>query len=130
MHLSSKTIYGIQALIEIASGENTGSGIAEAQNIPVKFLEHVLSSLKKGKLITSSRGRRGGYNLSHSPKHISLLNIIETLEGPLSLSKGKRNDSGILVALNKIENKLKGEFKAITLQELIEEQQKFLHYAI
>lgn len=130
MHISNKTIYGIQALIEISSGEITGPVIAEAQKIPKKFLEHVLSSLKKGKLIESSRGRKGGYSLSRPPKHITLLSMIEALEGPIALAAGDRKRSGVLIALNKIEEKLKNEFNAVTLQDLIEEQQRFLHYTI
>jgi len=59
--------------------------IAERQNIPIKYLEQIINTLKKNGLVNSIRGADGGYRLSRSPEQISVYEILLALEGDLSI---------------------------------------------
>ena len=58
--------------------------ISERQAIPARYLEQIFQRLRRAELIRSKRGPGGGYTLARAPEEISLLEIIEALEGPLS----------------------------------------------
>ena len=87
MKLSQRGEYGLRALMFL--GMNHGSevvrikDIAEQQNIPRRFLEHILNDLKSAGLVKSRRGAAGGYRLQGEPKDITIINIINHLEGPI-----------------------------------------------
>ena len=87
MRLSNKCQYAIRALFDIAyHGEGdpvSGREIAAREEIPQRFLEQILLELKRARLVTSKRGPRGGYLLGRSPAEISMLDIIETIDGPM-----------------------------------------------
>jgi Rrf2 family cysteine metabolism transcriptional repressor len=122
MKLSLKTIYGLQALFELA--QNYGSGgkkigdIARTQKIPVRFLEQILLSLKKKGILESTRGVKGGYSLARPPREITLLEAIQALEGPLVFTAMKKS-SDIYQTLNKIKETVESGFKETTLEDLI-----------
>ena len=88
--LSSKGIYGTAALLELAEYYRSGTlqirDIAERRHIPQHYLEQILVSLKRAGFIVSFRGARGGYALTRHPDSIRLLDVLTTLEGPLSIS--------------------------------------------
>lgn len=78
--------YGIRALLWLArsdDGITTAASIADGMEIPKGFLHQVLLTLKHSNLITSRRGRTGGYSLAREPEDISILEIMEALEGPI-----------------------------------------------
>jgi Rrf2 family protein len=93
MNLSKRGEYGLRAMIEIAlMQEERGSQqavvqikeIAERQNIPAKFLEQILLSLKNAGFVHSKMGVGGGYYLARPPQQISLGHIVRLLDGPLA----------------------------------------------
>ena len=78
--------YGIRALLFLAESDGErrkAVEIAEAMDIPKGFLHQVLQELQRARLVTSQPSRHGGYALARSPDEISLLEVIESLEGPL-----------------------------------------------
>ncbi|KGF72474.1 Rrf2 family transcriptional regulator [Neosynechococcus sphagnicola sy1] len=86
MELSCKTEYGILALLELAACYHKGEPlqirqIAAIQNIPDRYLEQLLATLRRGGLIRSQRGARGGYLLAREPWKINLLEVVDCLEG-------------------------------------------------
>jgi Rrf2 family cysteine metabolism transcriptional repressor len=87
LRLTARSEYGLLALIDLAcrSGEGPVSarGVAERQRIPGKFLEQLFASLRKAGLVTAVRGAHGGFELSRSANAISVLDVVEALEGPL-----------------------------------------------
>jgi len=87
MRLTSRSEYGLRALIDVACQEGGGPvsarGVAERQQIPQKFLEQLFGSLRKAGLVTAVRGARGGFELSREPAKVTVLEIVEALEGPL-----------------------------------------------
>jgi Rrf2 family protein len=88
--LSQKARYALHALIVLA--EHGGreplmiADIAEEAQVPRKFLEQILLSLKRRGIVQSVRGRAGGYRLGRSAKEISFADIIRETDGPLALS--------------------------------------------
>ena len=125
MKLSVKTIYGIKALLEIAThngSEVNSAEIAKAQKVPVKFLEQILAILKRNKLVVSSRGPSGGYLLAKQPKAITLFDVVELLDGTISLTANLKKGNNLQVVLQGIEGKLIAELKIVTLEDLAEEK--------
>ena len=87
MKISTKGEYGIRAVLELAEREGEGyvqsAEIAAARKIPENYLYQLLITLRKAGLIRSRRGPHGGHMLARSPDHISLLEVIVALEGPI-----------------------------------------------
>ena len=87
MKLSTKGRYGLRALIDLAqySGEAPVSitSISDRQNISERYLEQLMSMLKKGDLVKSLRGAGGGYVLARDAADISVGDILRALEGSL-----------------------------------------------
>ena len=86
-----KADYALRAAAELAAhagpelGPVKGERVAEAQDIPRKFLENILIELKRAGLVRSVRGADGGYQLAHPPEEVtSLADIIRAVEGPLA----------------------------------------------
>jgi len=89
LKLSTKGRYGVRAMFELALSYGQGpilmGKIAAEQGLSRKYLHALLTSLKKSGLVTSVRGAKGGYMLAKPPHEINLTEIIESLEGPLSI---------------------------------------------
>lgn len=87
MRLSTKGEYGVRAMIYLAlnyhSGDISLSTIARDENISQGYLEQIFSVLRRGGLIDSARGVKGGYALARPPHKIFVGDIIRALEGPI-----------------------------------------------
>jgi Rrf2 family protein len=93
MRVSAKVDYALRACAELAAagdGPVKGDRLAQAQQIPLKFLENILLDLKHAGLVQSQRGAEGGYWLSLSPEEISLAEVIRAVEGPIANVRGLR----------------------------------------
>lgn len=90
LKLTSAADYGVRAMIHLAclpeGGVALRSGIAEAQSIPSSFMAKILRSLVRAGLLRSSRGVHGGFSLARPASEINLLDVVEAIEGPLSLT--------------------------------------------
>jgi Rrf2 family protein len=96
MHVSAKADYAVRAAIELAAapgGPVKGERIAEAQQIPLKFLENILSDLRHAGYVQSQRGADGGYWLAEPAEAITLADIIRAVDGPLANVRGARPES-------------------------------------
>lgn len=86
--LSTKGRYGTRLMLQLALKYGEGpillKDIAEAEDLTIKYLEHIVPLLKSAKLITSVRGPHGGYQLTTSPDKINIKNILEILEGDIA----------------------------------------------
>jgi Rrf2 family protein len=94
VRVTAKVDYAVRAAIELASADRTtpvkGDRIAAAQDIPMKFLENILSELRRAGLVGSRRGTDGGYWLARSPADVTVADIIRAVEGPLANVQGVR----------------------------------------
>ena len=85
MKLSSRSEYGIRALLELAQRQGQGPilsrEIAERQDIPDAYLNQLLLTLRKAGLVQSLRGPAGGHQLARPPERITMAEVIGALEG-------------------------------------------------
>src|ERR1700760_4482448 len=96
MRLSARADYALRAAIELASATDahvTAERIARAQQIPGKFLETILTQLRRAGLIRSQRGPEGGFWLARPANEISLADIIRAIDGPLLGVRGERPEN-------------------------------------
>lgn len=99
MSFSAKTEYGLVALIELAAAHGSGEllqtgEICRRHAIPERYLEQMLTALRKGGLLRSIRGPRGGFALARDPASISVADVEACLEGEAhSERQGDRNSA-------------------------------------
>jgi Rrf2 family protein len=87
VRVSAKVDYAVRAAVELTAADDgpvKGDRIAKAQNIPVKFLENILSELRRAGIVGSQRGAEGGYWLAKPAHTVSIADIIRAVEGPLA----------------------------------------------
>jgi Rrf2 family protein len=96
MRISAKADYAVRAALELAAAENPpvkAERVAEAQGIPLKFLENILVDLRQGGVVTSQRGPEGGYKLDRPADEITLADVIREVDGPLASIHGDRPEA-------------------------------------
>ncbi len=96
MRLSARSDYALRAAIELAAsggGHVTADQLARTQAIPGKFLEAILTQLRRAGLVRSQRGPDGGFWLARPADEISLADIIRAIDGPLVGVRGERPEN-------------------------------------
>ena len=92
MRVSAKADYAVRAMLELtdASSEEPAKGeaVSEAQEIPARFLENILSELRQQGLVQSRRGADGGYWLARPADEITIAEVIRAVDGPLASVRG------------------------------------------
>src|ERR671915_82825 len=85
--ITSKSPYAVRALAELARSGNAGpvpiGEIARRRDIPVQFLEGLFATLRRAGILQSQRGVKGGYSFARAPEDITVLDVVEALEGRL-----------------------------------------------
>lgn len=132
LELSGRTKYALLAMLELASIYDTGETlqirqIATSQNIPDRYLEQLLATLRRAALISSERGKKGGYFLSRHPRKITILEIVNCMEGEEPSSSGTDIDEPAAVkAISNFWQKVKRAADDVlethTLQDLLEQR--------
>ena len=88
MTFSSKAEYGVRLMVELGRQEGDQpmslKAIAEAEDLPLSYLEHVVASLKRAGLVASSRGAHGGYRLARPAGEIAMDEVVLALEGTIA----------------------------------------------
>ncbi|MGH2938592.1 MAG: RrF2 family transcriptional regulator [Solirubrobacterales bacterium] len=88
MLFSTKAEYGVRLMIEL--GRQPGStpislnSVAEAEHLPLSYLEHLVAKLRKAELVTSTRGAHGGYRLAKPAAEIRMDDVVQALEGQIA----------------------------------------------
>ena len=96
MRITAKVDYAVRAALELAAADGgpvKGERIAEAQGIPLKFLENILLELRHDGLVRSQRGPDGGYWLARPAEQIVIADVIRAVEGPLASVRGEPPES-------------------------------------
>lgn len=97
MQITRQADYALRAMLYLTQLEPNQraatSQIAEEQHIPPSFLAKIISQLSIAGLIHTSRGARGGVSLARPPEEISILEVVEAIDGPLSLNECTQNPS-------------------------------------
>ena len=109
MRTTAKADYAVRAAVELAASDGSpvpSDRIAEAQQIPVNFLENILLDLRRAGIVESRRGASGGYLLAKPADEIVLADIVRAVEGPLASVRGLSPDqldyAGSAVALRDV----------------------------
>jgi Rrf2 family protein len=91
MQITRQADYAVRAVLHLARSGNSEraatSAIAKEQNIPPSFLAKIISQLSIAGLLHTSRGARGGVTLAREPKEITLLEVVEAIDGPIQLNE-------------------------------------------
>ncbi len=136
MKLSTRARYGTKALLELALHENGElvplKEIAQRQDIPLPYLEHLISPLVQAGIVRSTRGIGGGVSLVKPPHQVVLSEVILLLEGSLAPVDCLNHPetcphSGHCVTRglwNEVREAISGVLDSITLQDLVERQRR------
>lgn len=136
MKFSTKTRYGIRAVLEIALNANEKGiyqkDIAKNQEISYKYLDHILSSLKAKGIVGKAHGRKSGYVLTRKPSEITVYDIHNAFEPGICvidcIAPGfecNRENKCVLKGFwGQLNNQIIDYFKSTTIRDLMEEQVK------
>ena len=134
MKISTKGRYGLRILLDLAlhakESPRQMKEIAQSQQISEKYISRLILSLNKAGLIISLRGAKGGLQLAKPPKEITLLDIIETMEGPLCIVEcvtdkafcKKSGDCSACKVWSALNKKIKKQMQEVTLKDLLKSE--------
>ena len=136
--VSQKCQYALRAIFELAKRYGEGpvkiAEIAQAQAIPLRFLEVILSQLRQAGFVESRRGNDGGYFLSRSPEALTVADVMRFVEGPLApvgcVGEGGTDDCPLvggcvfLPMWRKAEEAVAHVYDNTSFQDLVEEERK------
>jgi Rrf2 family protein len=92
MRISAKADYAVRAVVELAAASDEkpikAERIANAQGIPLNFLENILGELRHAGIVRSHRGAEGGFRLARPAAEITIADVIRAVEGPLASVRG------------------------------------------
>lgn len=135
MKLSTKGRYGVKAMVDLAinQGEDPISikSISQRQNISEYYLEQLFAPLRRAEIIRSIRGAQGGYMLNRDPESVTVLEIMDILEGPIEISDcletGACNNIDCCATRTvwiKLKDAINGVMENITLQDIVNDYHK------
>ena len=142
MKISTKGKYGLRALIDLklnCDRENvTIKLISERQGISERYLEQIFSSLRKAGIIIGRKGAQGGYALARESKTLTILEILNALEGDsllIDINEDENNELEKFINNNlwkEVNNQINEYFKSITLDDLVnkynESKENIIYY--
>jgi Rrf2 family transcriptional regulator, cysteine metabolism repressor len=119
--ITSKSPYAVRALTELARMGGAApvpiGEIARRRDIPVQFLEGLFATLRRGGILQSQRGVKGGYSFAREPNQITVLEVVETLEGALD-----GDTVGADPLWTEAIEALRGKLRAVTIAEIAERE--------
>ncbi len=130
MKLSTRGKYGLYAMFYLA--QHAGEGPQSLQSIatvgvPKQYLEQLLGNLRRAGLVTTVRGAQGGYQIAEDPKDITLLEIMDAMEGPIELSECMADENAcgrscacpVRRVWQRLTDSINHEFSQITLASML-----------
>jgi len=140
MKISSRGLYALKALTHLAQAYERGlvkiHEIAEEEEIPEKFLEGILVALKNARLVSSQRGREGGYRLRRPPAEVLIGEVVRTIDGPLApfgdavelayRVKTEPRHAGLFDLFLEVRNAAAAILDHTSLQDLVERNRRVL----
>ncbi len=132
MKLSTRTRYGVRAIIELAANDSKKplqlKVIAERQDISIKYLEQLMNALRSGGIVRSIRGARGGYILAKPPNQIKLGDVFNCLEGSVITAEcvededycRRAADCAARLLWVQLQEAIKNVLESVTVQDLLD----------
>jgi len=134
MRLSARSEYGLLALVDLATTPGgapvAAREISSGRGIPPAFLEQLLADLRRAGIVRATRGARGGFALARDAAHISALDIVEALEGPITPSVctpdvcGREGGCAAATVWTDVAEAVRNALAGFTLADLAEEQSR------
>lgn len=136
MKISTKGRYGLRILLDLALHNQDEprlmKDIARSQQISEKYISRLIQPLNEAGFITSFRGAKGGLKLAKAPKEISLLEIIEAMEGRVAIVDcvfdkefcPKSNDCSACKTWTSLNKKIRKQMAEITLKDVLKSEKK------
>lgn len=128
MRLTGRTVFAIRAVAELVGHEDYVplETIVERQDLPLDYVRSSLSDLRRAGIVTTRRGRVGGYRLAREASEVTLADIIRAVDGPLTVVQGERPENieyvgasagleEVWLAVRRAERRI---LEAVTLQHL------------
>jgi Rrf2 family protein len=120
--ITSKSPYAVRALAELARSGSAGpvpiGEIARRRDIPVQFLEGLFATLRRAGILQSQRGVKGGYSFARAPEEVTVLDVVEALEGRLGADAATDTADVWTEAIDALRLKL----KAMTIAEVAQRE--------
>ena len=140
MKVSQRGLYALKALVHLAGAYGRGvvkiREVAEAEDIPEKFLEGILLSLRNARVVSSRRGRDGGYRLRRPPEEILIGDVVRLVDGPLApfgdvvelqhLVKTEARNPGLYDLFLEVRNAASAIVDRTSLADLVERNRRVL----
>jgi Rrf2 family protein len=131
---TTKSRYGLSAVLEMASHFGGAplqvKEIAAKHGISPQYLEQLLSRLKKPGLIRAVRGQKGGFVLTRLPQEISLVEVLEALEGPLAIAESVAQDDVLVHYASKTETAIRRVLDVSLAEVLARQRSRALMFHI
>lgn len=120
--ITSKSPYAVRALAELARSGGSGpvpiGEIARRRDIPVQFLEGLFATLRRAGVLQSQRGVKGGYSFARAPEDLTVLEVVEALEGSLGADAARQGGAVFADAIGA----LRAQLAAVTIAEVAQRE--------
>ncbi len=134
MRVSCKVEYGLRALLDLALHARQGPVLsrdtAHRQGIPETYLNQLLLQMRRGGIVTSVRGPRGGHLLARPAREITMLEVVEALEGPIvvlpegvAAPASPETEAALGMLWDDVRTIMRGHLSKVTVQQLAEHAQ-------
>ena len=131
MRVSAKADYAVRAGAELAAageGPVKGERLADAQDIPLQFLEHILLELKHHGIVRARRGAKGGYWLARPADEVTIADVVRAVEGPIADVQStppeaieyRGNSEHLREVWVAVRASLRGVLESVTLAQVVE----------
>ncbi len=135
MKISTRGRYGLRILLDLALHDNGSPrmirDIAGSQRISEKYISRLIIDLRRAGMVKSVRGSRGGYRIARYPKNLTVLDVIEVMEGPVSIidcvtteSCDRQRGCAVRSIWCDMNNQIRSALAAVTLQDVIDRQRE------
>jgi Rrf2 family protein len=134
MRLSTRGRYGVRFMLDLALHYGKEpvvlKELAERQNISAKYLDQLVGGLRKAGLVKTKRGIRGGFRLAKPPEKINLVEVVETVEGPINVVNCVAHPDGCPRSMEcvtrdvweNVANAIKKELSQVSLADMVDRQ--------
>lgn len=136
MKISTKGRYGLSILLDLAIHESGSPrlirDISRSQQISEKYISRLIVTLRRAGMVRSIRGAKGGFRSSCKPAELTLLEIIEVMEGPLVIvgdapatgTSGRNDRAATSEIWNRLNDEIRESMRRVTLQDIIDRDRK------
>jgi Rrf2 family protein len=126
--ITEKSRCAVRALVQLSRRSSRGSvpilEIAEATDVPVHFLEQIFASLRRSGVLQSQRGVKGGYSFRRDPAEVTLLEVVETVDGSLGEPSPRGGEDATRAIWNDVRDRVAEGLRQISIADVVERDER------